>query len=69
VKIAYVLYPHFTPGTLRLAFRMLLGDRPVQMAARVNRHAGGARLRRARRALSTRRRLKRRPAAEPAHPW
>jgi transcriptional regulator GlxA family with amidase domain len=34
-------------GTLRLAFRMLLGDRPFQMAARVNRQAATARSRRA----------------------
>jgi len=38
-------------GTLRLAFRMLLGDRPFEMAARVNKHAATARFRRARQAL------------------
>src|ERR671938_1534568 len=38
-------------STLRLAFRLLLGDRPLQMAARINGQAAGARLRRARRAL------------------
>jgi cyclohexyl-isocyanide hydratase len=42
------------PGTLRLAMRALLGDRPLQMAARVNRQAATARLRRARRLLSRR---------------
>jgi transcriptional regulator GlxA family with amidase domain len=42
-------------GTLRLALRALLGDRPLQMAARVNRHAARARLRRARHALAQRR--------------
>jgi transcriptional regulator GlxA family with amidase domain len=42
-------------GTLRLALRMLLGDRPFQMAARVNRQAATARFRRARRALAERR--------------
>jgi hypothetical protein len=39
MRIAYVLYPDFTG--LRLASRMLLGDRPVQIAARVNNHAAG----------------------------
>jgi transcriptional regulator GlxA family with amidase domain len=42
-------------GTLRLALRMLLGDRPFQMAARVNRQAATARFRRARQALAERR--------------
>jgi transcriptional regulator GlxA family with amidase domain len=42
-------------STLRLAFRLLLGDRPLRMAARVNSHAAGARLRRLRRRLSKRR--------------
>ena len=42
-------------GTLRLALRMLLGDRPFQMAARVNKQAATARFRRARRALAERR--------------
>jgi hypothetical protein len=32
--------------------KLLLGDRPVRMAARVNRQAAAARLRRARQALS-----------------
>jgi hypothetical protein len=40
------------PGTLRLAFSMLLGDRPFQMAARANSQAAAARFRRAVRALS-----------------
>jgi transcriptional regulator GlxA family with amidase domain len=42
-------------GTLRLAFRMLLGDRPFEMAARVNKQAATARFRRARRAVAERR--------------
>jgi hypothetical protein len=42
-------------STLRLAFRLLLGDRPFQMAARVNGHAAIERLDRARRALTGRR--------------
>jgi len=41
-------------STLRLAFRLLLGDRPFQMAARVNGHAATERLGRARRALKGR---------------
>ena len=49
-------------STLRLAFRMLLGDRPVQMATRVIGQAVAARVRRARRALSNRRPRKRRAA-------
>jgi hypothetical protein len=53
-------------STLRLAFRLLLGDRPLKTASRVNGHAATARLRRARRALEARRRLKR-PTAEPTH--
>jgi transcriptional regulator GlxA family with amidase domain len=73
--IEYDPQPPFATGspdkadasTLRLAFRMLLGDRPVQMASRANNHAAAAQLRRARRALSTRRRVKR-PSAEPTHP-
>jgi transcriptional regulator GlxA family with amidase domain len=42
-------------STLRLALRVLLGDRPFQMAARINRQSAAARLRRARRALTKRR--------------
>jgi hypothetical protein len=49
-------------STLRLDLRVLLGDRPVRMATRMNSHAVAARLRRARRALSQRRANKRRPA-------
>jgi transcriptional regulator GlxA family with amidase domain len=41
-------------STLRLAFRLLLGDRPLQMASRVYGQAGAARFARARRALSRR---------------
>jgi transcriptional regulator GlxA family with amidase domain len=39
-------------STLRLALRVLLGDRPVQMATRLNRHGAAARLGRARQALT-----------------
>jgi hypothetical protein len=39
-------------GTLRLALRVVLGDRPFQMAARYGRQGAAARLRRARRALA-----------------
>jgi transcriptional regulator GlxA family with amidase domain len=39
-------------STLRLAFRLLLGDRPLQMASRVNRQAIAARFARGRRALT-----------------
>jgi transcriptional regulator GlxA family with amidase domain len=61
--IEYDPQPPFASGspekadasTLRLALRALLGDRPLQMAARVNGHAAAARLRRARRALRRRR--------------
>jgi transcriptional regulator GlxA family with amidase domain len=49
-------------STLRLALRVLLGDRPMQMATRLNRQSAAARLSRARRALSERRPNKRRPA-------
>jgi hypothetical protein len=49
-------------STLRLALRVLLGDRPVQMATRLNRQSAAARLSRARRALSGRRGNKRQPA-------
>jgi cyclohexyl-isocyanide hydratase len=40
------------PGTLRLAMRALMGDRPLLMAARINGHAVTARLRRARRRVA-----------------
>jgi len=61
--IEYDPQPPFASGspdkadasTLRLALRALLGDRPVQMAARANRQAAAARLRRARRAVAQRR--------------
>jgi hypothetical protein len=49
-------------STLRLALRVLLGDRPVQMAMRLNRQATAARFSRGRRALNERRSNKRRPA-------
>jgi transcriptional regulator GlxA family with amidase domain len=42
-------------STLRLALRVLLGDRPVQMATRLNRQSAVARFSRARRALAGRR--------------
>jgi transcriptional regulator GlxA family with amidase domain len=42
-------------STLRLALRILLGDRPLQAAARINRHSAAARFGRARRALAARR--------------
>lgn len=48
-------------STLRLAFRLLVGDRPVQFATQVIGQASAARLRRARRALTGRHRE--RPAA------
>jgi transcriptional regulator GlxA family with amidase domain len=68
--IEYDPQPPFTSGsptkadasTLRLALRVLLGDRPVQMATRLNRQSAAARLRRARRALSGRRVNQRRRA-------
>lgn len=43
-----------SPATMRLARRILLGDRPVRAAARYSRQIVGARLGRARRALSGR---------------
>jgi transcriptional regulator GlxA family with amidase domain len=54
--------PKADASTLRLAFRMLLGDRPLQMAGRVNRHAAVARLRRVQHALAQRRANRRLPA-------
>ncbi len=42
-------------GTLRLAMRVLMGDRPCQMAARINGQAAKARWRRTRHALARRR--------------
>jgi transcriptional regulator GlxA family with amidase domain len=41
-------------STLRLALKLLLGDRPLKAAARINRHSAAARFRRARGALSRR---------------
>jgi transcriptional regulator GlxA family with amidase domain len=49
-------------STLRLALRVLLGDRPVQMATRLNRPSAAARLSRARRGLSRQLARNRRPA-------
>ena len=48
-------------STLRLALRVLLGDRPVQMVTRLNRQSAAARLDRTRRALSRRRASTRQP--------
>jgi cyclohexyl-isocyanide hydratase len=67
--IEYDPQPPFAAGsptkadasTLRLALRILLGDRPVQAFTRFNRHSATARLRRARRALSGRRANKPQP--------
>jgi hypothetical protein len=42
-------------STLRLAFRLLLGDRPLELGRRVTGHAFAARLRRARGAVARRR--------------
>jgi transcriptional regulator GlxA family with amidase domain len=42
-------------STLRLALRVLLGDRPIRMASRMNRQMVAARTSRARRALTSRR--------------
>ena len=64
--IEYDPQPPFNAGsptkadasTLRLAFRMLLGDRPVQFATQAYGQVIAARLRRARRALSGRRQEK-----------
>lgn len=60
-----------TPGkadasTLRLAFRLLVGDRPVEFVTQVIGQAGAARLRRARPAL-TGRRQKKHSARQAAH--
>jgi transcriptional regulator GlxA family with amidase domain len=48
-------------STLRLALRVLLGDRPFQMAARINRQSAAARVSRAKRALADRRASKQAP--------
>jgi cyclohexyl-isocyanide hydratase len=50
-------------STLRLALRVLLGDRPFQMAARINRQSAAARVSRARRALADRRANRQTPTA------
>jgi transcriptional regulator GlxA family with amidase domain len=63
LAIEYDPQPPFDSGspakadasTLRLALRVLLGDRPFQAAARLNRQGAAARLRRAKRALTRRR--------------
>jgi transcriptional regulator GlxA family with amidase domain len=47
--------PKADASTLRLALRILLGDRPMEMVRRVNGHALAARLRRARRSVAARR--------------
>jgi transcriptional regulator GlxA family with amidase domain len=47
--------PKADASTLRLALRVLLGDRPFEAAARINRHSAAARFSRARRALARRR--------------
>ena len=62
LTIEYDPQPPFDSGspskadasTVRLALRVLLGDRPLQTATRLNRHAAAARLERARQALSRR---------------
>jgi transcriptional regulator GlxA family with amidase domain len=66
LAIEYDPQPPFNSGsptkadasTLRLAFRLLAGDRPVQFVTQVLGQASGARLRRARNALSGRRQEK-----------
>jgi transcriptional regulator GlxA family with amidase domain len=71
LAIEYDPQPPFDSGsptkadasTLRLALRVLLGDRPLQMAARLNRQSAAARFRRARCAIAGRRATKRAPTA------
>jgi transcriptional regulator GlxA family with amidase domain len=71
LTIEYDPQPPFDTGspdtasasTLRLALRLLLGDRPFQAAARFNRHSLGARFSRARRALDARRAKRETPTA------
>jgi transcriptional regulator GlxA family with amidase domain len=71
LAIEYDPQPPFDSGspgkadasTLRLALRVLLGDRPFQAAARLNRHSAAARLSRARRALADRRANRQTPTA------
>jgi cyclohexyl-isocyanide hydratase len=63
LAIEYDPQPAFDSGspakadasTLRLALRVLLGDRPLQAAARLNRQSAAARFGRARHALTSRR--------------
>jgi transcriptional regulator GlxA family with amidase domain len=70
LAIEYDPQPPFDSGspskadasTLRLALRVLLGDRPFQAAARLNRHSAAARITRARRALAGRRARRQTPA-------
>jgi cyclohexyl-isocyanide hydratase len=60
--IEYDPQPPFSSGsptkanasTLRLAFRLLLGDRPVELASQISRQAIAARLARGRRAVADR---------------
>ena len=71
LAIEYDPQPPFETGspdkadasTLRLALRVLLGDRPFQMAARINRQSAAARFNRARRALAGWRADRQPPAA------
>ncbi len=73
--IEYDPQPPFASGspdkadasTLRLALRVLLGDRPMQMMRRMNNQAGAARLRRGRRALAEHRAGKRQTPRRVAH--
>ena len=57
--------PKADASTLRLAFRLLLGDQPLQLARRVYGHALTARLQRARRALRRHRSSTRSQSANP----
>ncbi len=69
LAIEYDPQPPFSSGsptkadasTLRLALRVLMGDRPVRYFTQVGGQAMGARLRRARRALSGRRQIRHSP--------
>jgi transcriptional regulator GlxA family with amidase domain len=71
LSIEYDPQPPFDTGspdkasasTLRLALRVLLGDRPFQAAARLNRQSIGSRFSRARRALAGRRAKRETPTA------
>ena len=55
-------------STLRLAMKILFGDHPLRMGARVTGHAIGARLRRAGRAIANRRSNGRRPPVQSPRP-